>query len=68
MRGRGALLEALGAQVAPAMQSVRLAEQLRTRLVELQATAHQLSASRRRLVRAAHGRPRPRGCRRPGLS
>ena len=47
------LLTALAKQVAPALQSVRLAEQLRMRLAELHTTAAELAASRQRLVRAA---------------
>ena len=47
------LLEALAEQVGLALQSVRLAEQLRARLDELEITAHELSASRGRLMRAA---------------
>lgn len=47
------LLEALAGQVGLALQSLRLAEQLRDRLDELEAAARELSGSRGRLMRAA---------------
>jgi signal transduction histidine kinase len=46
------LLEAVGSQVAIALQSLRLAETLRTRLSELERSTVQLEASRRRIVSA----------------
>jgi signal transduction histidine kinase len=51
--GENRLLEALATQVGTAMQSVRLAEQLRARLSELQHAARELAGSRARLMRAA---------------
>jgi signal transduction histidine kinase len=47
------LLEALAGQVGLALQSLRLAEQLRIRLGELEVAARELSGSRGRLMRAA---------------
>jgi signal transduction histidine kinase len=47
------LLEALADQVGLALQSLRLAEQLRIRLGELEVAARELSGSRGRLMRAA---------------
>ena len=47
------LLEALAGHCGLAMQSVRLAEQLRARLVDLEHAAAELTASRGRLMRAA---------------
>ncbi|MEX2556771.1 MAG: hypothetical protein WEB06_14235 [Actinomycetota bacterium] len=47
------LLEALAGQVGLALQSLRLAEQLRIRLAELEVAARELSGSRGRLMRAA---------------
>ncbi|MFY9586804.1 MAG: histidine kinase dimerization/phosphoacceptor domain-containing protein, partial [Actinomycetota bacterium] len=46
------LLRAIGSQVALAMHSLRLAERLRGRLTDLERTAEQLDASRRRIVDA----------------
>lgn len=51
--GENRLLSALASQVAPALQNIRLAEELRARLAELQSTARELGASRSRLARAA---------------
>ena len=47
------LLEALAGQVGLALQSLRLAEELRERVVQLEDAAAELAASRRRLVSAA---------------
>lgn len=47
------LLEALAGHVGTAMQSVRLAEQLRARLADLEHAAGELAASRSRLMNAA---------------
>lgn len=47
------LLEALAGHAGLAMQSVRLAEQLRARLADLEDAATELTASRGRLMRAA---------------
>ncbi len=49
------LLRAVGSQVALAMHSLRLAENLRGRLTELERTTEQLEASRRRIVDAQDG-------------
>ena len=49
------LLRAIGSQVALAMHSLRLAEKLRGRLADLERTAEQLDASRRRIVDAQDG-------------
>jgi signal transduction histidine kinase len=46
------LLDALASQAGMALEGIRLADQLRARLTELQGTTRELAASRRRIVTA----------------